>query len=155
MTTGKGVAQEGMRMRRVTHLGALGCVVVAAVGCTSGPRIGTAADLIAQLQRAGVPIDSQEPAPMPTGQHFRFDEGIRIKGPGMVADVLRIEDRRVFDLAKSAGRMLVVTQAVAGQELPDAADVYARHPFVIAIREQPEGSNLKETLARLLPPEPE
>lgn len=142
-------------MVRVAFFTALGCMAIAIGGCTSGPRIVTAADLIAELQRAGVQIDSQEEAPMPTGQHFRFDEGIRIKGPGMVADVLRIEDRRIFDLAKSAGRLLVVAQAAAGQEFPEAADVYARHPFVIAIRQQPEGSNLKATLARLLPPEAE
>ena len=66
---------------------------------------------------------------MPNGSHFRFDEGIRIKGQGLFVDILRIEDRRVFDIAKSAGRLLVVAEAVAGQPIPDNPSVFARHPF--------------------------
>ncbi len=136
-----------------TAVGFLAVLNIAA--CTSAPRILVADDLVAELRNAGVPIETQEPAPMPNGSHFRFDEGIRIKGQGLFVDILRIEDRRVFDIAKSAGRLLVVAEAVAGQPIPDNPSVFARHPFVVIIREQPEGLALEHTLAKILPPEPE
>ncbi|MCC6794329.1 MAG: hypothetical protein IT366_04365 [Candidatus Hydrogenedentes bacterium] len=123
--------------------------------CTSAPRITVADDLVVELRNAGVPIETQEPAPMPSGSQFRFDEGVRVKGQGLFVDILRIEDRRVFDIAKSAGRLLVVAEAVAGQPIPDNPSVYARHPFVVIIRQQPEGLALEHTLAKMLPPEPE
>ncbi|MDZ4861648.1 MAG: hypothetical protein SGI88_21965 [Candidatus Hydrogenedentes bacterium] len=122
-------------------------------GCTTAPRIETAADLIARLQSTGIQVASQEQAPKPTDSHFRFDEGIRIRGPELFADVLRIEDRRVFDIAKSAGRLLVVAEAVAGQPIPENPDVFARHPFVVVIRQQPPAAPLEPVLAKLLPPE--
>ena len=140
-----------MMKRRCTLFALLPLVLTC---CTSAPRIETAADLVGQLQSAGVMITSQEPAPMPTGEHFRFDEGIRIKGTELFADILRIEDRRVFDIAKSAGRLLLVTEAVAGP-IPDNPDVFARHPFVVVIRQQPAASPVKPVLAKLLPPESE
>ena len=123
--------------------------------CTSAPRITTADELVAELRSADVPIETQEPAPMPSGSQFRFDEGVRVKGQGLFVDILRIEDRRVFDIAKSAGRLLVVAEAVAGQPIPDNPSVFARHPFVVIIREQPEDLALEHTLAKILPPEPE
>lgn len=148
---GKRVAQ-----RRFWHGASAFAVAMSGLAaCSTAPRIVVVDDLVAHLQQAGIQIESQEPAPKPDGQYFRFDEGIRVKGPGLFLDILRIEDRRVFDLAKSAGRLLIVTEAVAGQPIPDTSDVFARHPFVVIIREQPEGIGLESTLAKLLPPEPE
>ncbi|HRI89006.1 MAG TPA: hypothetical protein PK869_12110 [Candidatus Hydrogenedentes bacterium] len=121
--------------------------------CASAPTIATAGGLITELQRAGVQIDSQEQAPKPSGEHFRFDEGIRIKGPELFADVLRIESRRVFDIAKSAGKLLVAAEAVAGQPIPESPEVFARHPFVVVIRQQPANAPIEPILAKLLPPE--
>jgi hypothetical protein len=138
-----------------------GCVAVCGVAllgvaaCSSAPRIATADELIARLRQAGVAIESQEPAPMPTGNYFRFDEGIRVKGTDLFLDILRIEDRRVFDIAKSAGKLLAVAEVSAGQHIPDNPEVFARHPFVVIIRQQPAGATLEPTLAKLLPPERE
>lgn len=105
------------------------------------------------MQRAGIQVDSQGPAPTPTSSHFRLDEGIRIQGPDLFAEILRIEDRRVFDIARSAGRLLVVAEAAADQPIPERPEVYFRHPFVVVIRQQPEGQMLEKTLAKILPPE--
>ncbi len=129
--------------------------VLGVTACSSAPQIVVVDDLIAQLKSAGIQIDSQEPAPKPAGQYFRFDEGIRVKGPGLFLDILRIEERRVFDIAKSAGKLLVVAEAVAGQHIPDNPAVFARHPFVVVIREQPDGAGVGPLLAKLLPPEQE
>lgn len=143
----------GMRGMVCAALALIAVLNIAA--CTSAPRMVVADDLVAELRNAGVPIETQEPAPMPSGSHFRFDEGLRVKGQGLFVDILRIEDRRVFDIAKSAGRLLIAAEAVAGQPIPDNPSVYARHPFVVIIRQQPEGLALEQTLAKLLPPEPE
>lgn len=129
--------------------------ISAMAGCSTAPKIETAGDLVAQLQTAGVQFDSQEPAPMPKGEYFRFDEGLRLKGQDLFLDVLRIEDERVFGIAKSAGAILAVAEASAGQHIPDNPEVFARRPFVIVIRQQPEGSSIQATLANLLPPEQE
>lgn len=156
------MGKVGVRMS-CAHAGRCGVASAAATlltvlniaACTSAPGVAVADDLVAELRNAGVPIETQEPAPKPTGDHFRFDEGVRVKGEGLFVDILRIEDRRVFDIAKSAGRLLIVAEAAAGQPIPDNPSVYARHPFVVIIRQQPEGLALEQTLAKLLPSEPE
>ena len=155
-----GVKGAGVLRGRGGHRGIAGVAIpllsmLNIAACTSAQRILVADDLVAELRNAGVPIETQEPAPIPSGSQFRFDEGVRVKGQGLFVDILRIEDRRVFDIAKSAGRLLVVAEAVAGQPIPDNPSVYARHPFVVIIRQQPEGLALEHTLAKILPPEPE
>ncbi|MCC6490297.1 MAG: hypothetical protein IT364_22630 [Candidatus Hydrogenedentes bacterium] len=132
------------------------CIVFAAAiaACQAAPKIETASGLVSALQQRGVPFTSQEPAPIPQGDKFRFDEGITLKGESLWVDVLRISDRRVFDIAKGAGGILVVAEAVAGQPIPGKPEVYTRYPFVVIIRQQPEGSTLANTLVELLPPEP-
>ncbi len=122
--------------------------------CDLAPKINSAADLVAALQQEGVPIASEEPAPAPEGNRFRFDEGITVKGENLWIDILKITDQRVFDIAKSVGPLLGAVEAVAGQELPGKPDIYSRYPFVVIVRQQPEGANLLATLQELLPPEP-
>ena len=74
------------------------CIVIAAsiAACQGVPKIETASALVSALQQRGVPFTSQEPAPIPQGDKFRFDEGITLKGANLWVDVLRISDRRVF-----------------------------------------------------------
>lgn len=152
---GVGVPRRHDGPRKTMSVAVCFLAVLNIAACTSAPRIVVADDLVAELRNAGVPIETQEPAPTPKDSLFRFDEGVRVKGQSLFVDILRIEDRRVFDIAKSAGRLLVVAEAVAGQPIPDNPSVYARHPFVVIIREQPEGLALEHTLAEILPPEPE
>lgn len=132
------------------------CIVIAAsiAACQGVPKIETASGLVSALQQRGVPFTSQEPAPIPQGDKFRFDEGITLKGENLWVDVLRISDRRVFDIAKGAGGILIAAEAFAGQAIPGKPEVYTRYPFVVIIRQQPEGSTLASTLVELLPPEP-
>jgi hypothetical protein len=154
MITDKGSGRA--RQAGVLHsVGFLPSILILAAACSSAPRITTAGELIAKLQDAGIQIDTQSPAPKPSGDYFRFDEGIRVTGPDLLLDVLRIEDRRVFDIAKSAGKLLVVTDAVAGRHIPDNPSIFARHPFVVAVRLQPGGTHVEQILAKLLPPERE
>ncbi len=122
-------------------------------GCSMAPQINSAGDLVAELQKEGLPIASQEPAPTPKGRHFRFDEGITLKGEDVWINVLRISDRKVYDIAKDASGLLVITEAAAGQELPGKPDIYTRYPFMVIIRQQPEGADLMSALKTILPPE--
>lgn len=138
---------------RARAVGFISMWAITVSACTSAPRIVVVDDLVAQLRNAGIRIDTQGPAPRPTGQYFRFDEGVRVKGPNLFLDILRIEDRHVFDIAKSAGAILALADASAAQPIPDNPAVYARHPFVVIVREQPEAAGLHGTLAKLLPPE--
>ena len=129
-------------------------IVVTIAACQATPKIETASDLVSALEQRGVPFTAQEPAPVPQGDRFRFDEGITLKGENLWVDVLRISDRRVFDIAKGAGGILIAAEAFAGQAIPGKPEVYTRYPFVVIIRQQPEGSTLTKTLVELLPPEP-
>ena len=129
-------------------------LAAALTACQGAPKIETASGLVSVLQEKGVAFTSQEPAPIPQGDKFRFDEGITLKGENLWVDVLRISDRRVFDIAKGAGGLLIAAEAFAGQAIPGKPDVYARYPFVVIIRQQPEGSTLASTLVEILPPEP-
>ncbi|GMV91057.1 MAG: hypothetical protein AMXMBFR82_08350 [Candidatus Hydrogenedentota bacterium] len=129
-------------------------IVLALAGCTMAPQINTAGDLVAKLQKKGVSIKSQEPAPTPQGQHFRFDEGITVKGDNLWIDILRISDQKVFNIAKDASGLLVIAEAEAGQEIPGKPETYTRYPFVVIIRQQPQGADLLTALKTILPPEP-
>ena len=130
-------------------------IALSLAGCSMAPTIETAGDLVTALQEKGVAITSQEPAPTPKGQHFRFDEGITVKGENLWIDILRITDQKVFDLAKSSAGLLVVAEAAAGRELPGKPEIYTRYPFVVIIRQQPAGADLFDALKTILPPEPE
>jgi len=132
---------------------AIHALVLTLAACSSAPTVNTASDLVAELQNRGVPIASQEPAPTPKGQHFRFDEGITVKGENLWIDILRITDKKVFDLAKSASGILVMAEAEAGRELPGKPEIYNRYPFVVIIRQQPKGAGLMAALKTILPPE--
>lgn len=124
-------------------------------GCSMAPQVNTAADLVAELQKKGVPIASQEPAPTPKGSHFRFDEGITLKGENLWIDILRISDQKVFNIAKDASGILVLAETAAGQEIPGKPETYTRYPFVVIIRQQPPGADLLTALKTILPPDPE
>lgn len=138
--------------KRIAAASAIALLVAA---CTMSPKIQTVDDFVTALLEEGVAIDSLEPAPMPQGQHFRFDEGVTGKSEDLWIDILRISDRKVFDIAKSASGLLVVAEAAAGQEIPGKPEVYARYPFVVIVRLQPEGGNVLEIARKLLPPEAE
>jgi hypothetical protein len=121
--------------------------------CSMAPTIETAGDLVSELQKRGVAITSQEPAPTPQGQHFRFDEGITVKGENLWIDILRISDRKVFNIAKDGAGLLVIAEASAGQEIPGKPEIYTRYPFVVVIRQQPQGADLLGAMKTILPPE--
>ncbi|MBI4556088.1 MAG: hypothetical protein HY706_00765 [Candidatus Hydrogenedentes bacterium] len=127
-------------------------ILLVCAGCTVGPHIATATDLVAHLKEGGIQVDSQEPAPVPTGDYFRFDEGVTVKGPDLWVDILRIEDKKVFNLAKDAKGILILAASAAGRQLPDSPEVYTRYPFVVVTRQEPTDSQLQPLLRELLPP---
>jgi hypothetical protein len=128
-------------------------VALALAACNVAPTIETASDLVSELQKRGVAISSQEPAPTPKGQHFRFDEGVTAKGEDLWIDILRISDRKVFNIAKDGAGLLVIAEASAGQEIPGKPEIYTRYPFVVIIRQQPQGADLLGAMKTILPPE--
>lgn len=126
---------------------------VTLAACSMAPKIDTAGDLVSELQKRGVAITSQEAAPTPQGQHFRFDERITVKGENLWIDILRISDRKVFNIAKDGAGLLVIAEASAGQEIPGKPEIYTRYPFVVIIRQQPQGADLLGAMKTVLPPE--
>jgi len=141
------------RARRLATIGSLLLVVVAVAACQSQPPIRNAADVVAALQKAGIVIESQEPAPQPKGGRVRFDEGVRLKGTGFEMDVLRIDDDKVYDIATKVGPLLAMAEAKAGSEIPGKPDIHYSKPFIIVVRRNPDAPDVAAALQGVLPPD--
>ena len=140
--------------RRFERTGRLYIAVVCTMSvaaCQPGARIDTAADLGAALQKEGVAYTTTQELPTPTGRHFRFDEGIALVGDKLWVEIMRIEDKRVFDLAKTASVLLTLAEASVGKKFPGKPEVYTRQPFVIVVREEPTKGQVAQALDRCLP----
>jgi len=141
-------------MRPLPRRAFLGIVVswIAIPGCgLQFSRPTTAAGLAEALAKRGIAYERTEPAKMPQGKHFRFDEGIVLIGPELWVEILRIEDDRVFDVARRAGPLLTIAEAVAEREFPGKPELYARDPFLAIVRQEPAPGTVLGALNRVLP----
>ncbi len=132
-------------------------IVVALCGfllnaCMPSPPPSTASDLAQALRGKGLAYNDTVSLPKPQGKHLRFDEAIGLTGPEYVVELIRIEDKRVFDIAAQASGLLTLTEAKIGQELPGKPEIYTRQPFIVIVRKEPAPGTVLDILNRILPP---
>jgi hypothetical protein len=144
-----------MRTMRTTFIITSISVTVAFLGCSTGYSLETAQDLANALAAEGIAYDATEPLDPPPLPRGRIDEILALNGEGLRVEIMRVEDRRIFDIAKSAVGLLVLGEAVAGQKFKGRPDVVSRYPFAVVIRGEPEPGMVRDALSRILPPEEE
>ena len=127
-------------------------LTMALVHCQVTPRITTATHLAKALKGEGVSYTSTERLPQPESGRFRFDEAIALVGEELRVEIIRIEDQRIYDIAKSAGVILLLAEAVAGQKFPGKPALYYRQPFIVVVRQEPVQGGVLEALDQLMPP---
>jgi len=81
------------------------------------------------------------------------EEGLTLRGAGLDVDILRIEDNDTFDAAERARLRFSSFQGGLVFEPRVFAEIYARRPYVIVIREEPERGLVAAILRAVLPPE--
>jgi hypothetical protein len=126
-------------------------VALGLMGCGAPASYSTVDELLNGLQAKGLQFDERGPVPMPQGRHFRFDEGLRVSGADLWVELIRIDDPKVFDIAKSASALLVIAEASAGRELPGKPEIHTRQPFLVVVRQEPTPGHVSAILNAVLP----
>jgi hypothetical protein len=111
----------------------------------------TSAELVEALADAGLVYTDTTPLPQPTGGRFRFDECVAYSSDELWVEIIRIEDKKIFDLARQAMGILVIAQAKVGREFPGKPEAYTRQPFVIIVRQEPQPGHVLALLNQVLP----
>lgn len=132
-------------------LASIAAMVALGSGCTGSKSYGTVDALLGAMQSRGLQFEERGPVPMPQGRHFRFDEGVRVSAADLWVEIIRIDDPKVFDIARSASALLVLTEADAGRALPGKPEIYPRQPFVVVVRQEPEPGQVLRILNTVLP----
>lgn len=140
-------------MRR-PEIALLLCAVAAALGgCMKPAPPATAAELAQRLTQEGVSYNSTKELPLPSGSHFRFDEGIALESDTLWVELIRIEDTKVFNIARDGSGLLILAEASAGRELPGKPKIYTRRPYLVVVRQEPSDGYILAALNEILPPE--
>ena len=141
-----------MITRRRTILIALGAIAAAVLaGCAQKARLKTVDEFVAALARAGVTYEARTPVDLSKMRRARVSEAVKLTGPGLDVEVWRVDDQRTFKAMIGSGMLLAAAEAKSGQALPGKPDLYAKHPFAVVIRRQPEGAPVTKALERIMP----
>lgn len=125
-------------------------VFVIIAGCGSGVTIDSADDIGDALEREGLIVESREPVPQPKSRHVRFDETIALNGPELRVEIIRINDERVYKIARSMGVIFALGENAAGQRFPGRPDLYMSQPYMIVVRQEPESGQVQAALQKIL-----
>lgn len=117
--------------------------------------IESADDLASALRRRGIEFQQSEPLEFSELRFAKIDEGRRLSGEGLRIDILRIEDRRTYEMARSAQSLLTALAGAAAQEVLEPPTVVARHPFVVVIYAEPEPGKTRRIVEEILPDRPD
>jgi len=124
--------------------------LICAAGCGSGVTINSAEDIGDALEREGLVVESREAVPQPKSRHVRFDEAIALNGPELRVEIIRINDERVYKVARSMGPIFALAENSAGQRFPGRPDLYMSQPYMIVVRQEPEAGQVQAALQKVL-----
>ncbi len=128
----------------------LGSVCLAGCGGSSS-KLETAEDLAQALKDRGVAWETSSDISLGSMEYAKIDEGIVLEGEGLSVEILRITDRRTYNIMSKAATFI----GAMGDELDDSAvqppDLYRSEPLVIVIRKEPQPGQVVSILEKLLP----
>lgn len=137
-------------MKYYTSRIALFTLVVLTVGCGAGVTINGVDDIADALEKQGLAVESREQLPKPEGKHFRFDEAIALNGPELRVEIIRIDDEKVYKIARSAGVIIALGEHSAGQRFPGRPDIFMSQPYMIVVRQEPAAGQVQAELQKIL-----
>jgi len=119
--------------------------------CAIKPRIESAADLAAALQRNGIVHTAATPVDVSIVRFAKIDEGLTLTGENLNVTILRITDPRTYKVATSATFILGFVKSAA-PEMPDQPpEVYLSNPFAVIIRAEPAEGAVRAALEKIIP----
>jgi len=120
-------------------------------GCAQQAQPKTVNEFIAALAQAGVTYESTAAVDLSKLRHAKVSEAVKLTGPDLNVEIWRIDDQRTFKALVGSGVLLTAAQLKVGQALPGKPDLYAKQPFAVIVRQQPEGAPVTKALERLMP----
>ncbi len=116
--------------------------------CSSGPGIDTVAELAAALKNQGVAWTSSGPVERARIRPARVvDEAVVLEGENLRIEVYRVENKKWF---KTAAVALLMRRGFEAEDSGTAlADVLVRHPFLVAVVEEPSERQVREAIGRI------
>ena len=115
-----------------------------------GSQIHTADDLAQALEKGGLAFTERSRANLSQFRHARIDEGLELRGDGIAVDILRITDRRTWNVYSDGVAFLGIAEAAAGTSFPGKPDVVVRRPFIVIVREEPVAGRVRGIVERLV-----
>jgi len=128
----------------------LNAVLAIATGCQPGVTINGVDDIANALVNEGLNVESREQLPKPKSRHFRFDEAIALNGPELRIEITRIDDEKVYKIARSAVALIALAENDAEQRFPGRPDVYLSQPYMIVVRQEPQAGQVQAALSKIL-----
>jgi len=118
--------------------------------CSSGPGIDTVAELATALKNQGVAWTSSGPVERARVRPARVvNEAVLLEGENLRIEVYRVENEKWF---KTAAVGLLMRRGFEAEDSENAlADVLARHPFLVAVVEEPSERQVREAIGRVFP----
>ena len=118
--------------------------------CSSGPGIDTVAELAAALKNQGVAWTSSGPVERARVRPARVvNEAVVLEGESLRIEVYRVENEKWF---KTAAVGLLMRRGFEAEDSENAlADVLVRHPFLVAVVEEPSERQVREAIGRIFP----
>jgi len=118
--------------------------------CSSGPGFDTVAELATALKNQGVAWTSSGPVERARVRPARVvNEAVLLEGENLRIEVYRVENEKWF---KTAAVGLLMRRGFEAEDSENAlADVLARHPFLVAVVEEPSERQVREAIGRVFP----
>jgi RecB family endonuclease NucS len=120
------------------------------LACSSGKGLDTAAKLATALKNQGVAWTSSGPVERARVRPKRVvNEAVLLEGENLRIEVYRVEDEQWF---KTAAVSLLLRRSYEAEDSENAlVDVLARHPFLVAVVEEPAERQVREAIGRIFP----
>ena len=130
-----------------------GAILIAAClsACSRPQTLETADDLASALKDAGLQYDTTEGIDTSNMRYAKIDQAIALTGDNLNVEILLIEDRHTYDLAKKAQEQISLNGALHDSSVIDDPTIYARRPYFIVIRQEPQAGDVLEVLQKILP----
>jgi hypothetical protein len=120
------------------------------LGCGSADGINTVAKLADAMKTEGLALTSSGELERPRIKPKRvIEEALWFEGEGMSIEVFRVEEEKWF---KTAAVGLTLRRGFEPEDSENAlVDVFVRHPFLVAVLEEPEQYMVREAFNRAYP----
>lgn len=120
---------------------------------TQPADISTAERLAKAMKANGLKYKKTTPVNLDQWKQANVNEGLTLLGDSLRVDILRIEDIESFLAAERASTRLTDFQGGVRLDIPRPIEIYARWPYVVVVRQEPDPGQVLAILQQIIPPE--